>query len=187
MSPRRRSPTTTTPDQPGPSVAEPDAGLPIEALKRRAQQRFRQALETYRGAVVAAAEGGGRIPDGSLDSVVEACQVVGVPVEQFEDDVRTVQEHRTQLEMVSRMESERDSVIAEASKLTKEIEQLEAELLAKKQRQHTAGKSFDQRLAEMMRDANDTEVRNPHLFLATERTTPELVRKKLTTRAFFSR
>jgi uncharacterized small protein (DUF1192 family) len=156
-------------------------------LKRRAEERFQRAVATYREAVFSAASSDGRLTDDRLDAVVEACQVAGVPVEQFGDDVETVRQHGRQRDDVSRMESQRDEMFAEASNLSKEIERLEAELVAKKQRHRTVGAGFEQRLAALMRDVNDTESKSPHLFLDAARITPDVIRRKLTTRAFFSR
>jgi hypothetical protein len=185
MSPRRRSVATL--DRPTNDVPESPPVTPTEALKRRAEERFQRAVATYREAVFSAASSDGRLTDDRLDAVVEACQVAGVPVEQFGDDVETVRQHGHQRDDVSRMESQRDEMFSESVRLTKEIERLEVELKEKKMRHRSVGEGFNQRLGGAMRELNDMETRNPHLFLDAARITPDVIRKKLTTRAFFSR
>ena len=185
MSPRRRSVATL--DVPTNDNPESPPVTPTEALKRRAEERFQRAVATYREAVFSAASSDGRLTDDRLDAVVEACQVAGVPVEQFGDDVDTTRNHEQQRLYVSKLESDRDAMLSEATRLTKEIERLEVELKEKKQRHHNVGNGFTHSLANAMRELNDTETKNPHLFLDAARITPDVIRKKLTTRAFFSR
>ena len=181
MSPRKLS-STTTMDPPVPEMVTD----PSEALKRRAHQLFTSALETYRQAVFAAAAANGQIPESKVDAVVEACQVSGIPVEQFADDVETIRNRDNARQSAESIETQRHSLATEASELAEEIKNLEAELKAKQQRrQHIVGK--DRTFAETMRNVNEMEIRSPWLFLDAARITPELVRKKLTTRAYFTR
>jgi len=185
MSPRRRSVATL--DVPANDVPNSPPTSSVEALQRRAEELFQRAISTYRAAVSSAASSDGRLPDDRLDAVVEACRVAGVPVEQFGDDVEAFRHHEQQKTYLTKMESQRDVMFSESTRLTKEIERLEVELKEKKQRQRAVGEGFNQRLGDAMRDLHDTETKNPHLFLDAARITPDVIRKKLTTRAFFSR
>lgn len=180
MSPRKRS--TTTMDPP---VAELVTD-PTEALKRRAHQLFTSALETYRQAVFAAAAANGQIPESKVDAVVEACQVAGIPVEQFADDVETIRNRDNARKSAEAIETKRHASATEAAEMWREIENLEADVKAKKER-HRQVVSMDRTFAETMRTVNDMETRSPWLFLDAASVTPELVRKKLTTRAYFAR
>jgi hypothetical protein len=181
MSPRRSAAAVV--DQPAPEMISD----PTEALKSRANQIFRQALATYREAVFSAARSDGQLPATKLDAVVEACHVAGIPVEQFGDDVDTTRRHQHQRENISSMEAKHGPNTEEATRLAKEIEALQVELAEKKQRHRSVGESFIRGMAETMRGLNELEIRNPHLFMDAASVTPDVVRKKLTTRAFFSR
>lgn len=181
MSARRRSAVAT--------IDPPTTDLvtdPTEALKRRAQERFLSALNTYRRAVFTAAAANGEIPDAELDAVVEACQVAGIPVEQFADDVESVRSRERQLASAAAVEHKRDASAGEAATLANQIVALELELKQKRERQRVVV-NYDRVVAESMRHVHDLEARSPWLFLDAASVTPEAVRKKLTTRAYFTR
>jgi hypothetical protein len=167
------------------ATAEPTM-VNAEALQRRSQELFRQSLDVYRNAV-ASAGSDGQIPANNLDAICEACRVTGVPVEQFPDDVETFRRHRQLAERSAAMRSEKASREQAVRDATADVERLERELADARNRVRLNGDWFWNQLTSAERETGELENRFPHLFGDAASVTPEIVKRKLTTRAFFVR
>jgi hypothetical protein len=156
-----------------------------DTLKSRADRAYREALTTYRAAVASAASADGQLPADQLDDVVEACRVTGVPVEQFSDDVDNLRRHRQLADRVTTMEAEVESRQSLVESAVKDVARLEAELMDARNRIRLNGGWFFNQLSSTIHTRSELEERFPHLFGDAASVTPEIVKRKLTTRAFF--
>jgi hypothetical protein len=157
---------------------------PAAVLRERAQTRFADALKVYRDAVDVAIANGGRLPESMLDTVSNACTATGIPVEQFADDVVSVQRFRKYEGIRDDLQANQASYMQEIRATASEVDRLQKELTAAKEAHRRISGRYDSRLVNAIREVNQLRSQCPHLFDAS--VTLETVKRKLTTRAYFT-